>query len=276
MPDKVEEILKEIHVMFAKCDAYHNTPDKVIVSKTEMFDLLEKLNEAIYEVLDRYEATSRSRERARIEQDKQAAETVARAKLESDDVHAATLLYTDSMLDSIKEVLERTKANVKREMVEMMAGIELQEEILERNKESVKDGLKELHDSELYLETLQKNRKKAEDKKKYGEQAGLINRDDEEPESPVANAAANITIRIDKAGDKAGYSMPASKSSSKKKKGRKAEAAPLPAEHEEGMPYTADEFDLDGEYEQWKLEQEGGEGAAKPEKKSLFGLFGKK
>jgi len=66
MPDRIEEILKEIHVMFAKCEAYGNSPDLVIISKSELFELLEKLNEGIDEVLDQYEATTRSRERARI------------------------------------------------------------------------------------------------------------------------------------------------------------------------------------------------------------------
>ena len=277
MPDKVEEILKEIHVMFAKCEPYHNTPDKVIVTKHEMFDLLEKLNEAIYEVLEQYEATSRSRERARIELDKQAAEVVAKSKLEADDVHAATLLYTDSMLDELTTIIEKAKENIKAEMVELMAGIKIQQEVLASNKAGVKEALTELHDSELYLEELHKNRKKAEDKRKFGSQADLLNKDDEEePESPKANAAASIKIRIDNPGDKAGYSIPG-KNTHGKKKGKKGQpVAALPAEHEEGMPYSAEEFDLDAEYEQWKAEKEAGEEPAKPEKKGILSIFGKK
>ena len=39
MPEDVEEILKKIHIMFAKCEALEGTPDRVIVSKQEMFVL---------------------------------------------------------------------------------------------------------------------------------------------------------------------------------------------------------------------------------------------
>ena len=273
MPDKVEEILKEIHVMFAKCDTYNNTPDRVIVSKTEMFALLERLNEAIYEVLDQYEATARSRERARIELDKQAAETVARAKMDSDDVHAATLLYTDTMLEDVKQILEKTKANVKQEMIEMLANIELQEEVIDRNKESVQAGLTELHDSEMYLNALTALRKKAEDKRKYGDQAELLNQEENIfEESPKANAASNLVIRVDKPGENTGVTYSTKHNRNKKKKKGNAPAQAAAAEHEEGTPYSAEDFNLDAEYEQWKSEQEGEtDDSSKPEKKGLFG-----
>lgn len=273
MPDKVEEILKEIHVMFAKCETYHNSPDRVIVSKPEMFELLESLNEAIYEVLDQYEATARSRERARIELDKQAAETVAKAKLDSDDVHAATLLYTDTMLEDIKTVLARTKHNVKREMIEMMAAIEEQEELLDQNKDSVKSGLTELHDSEMYLNALQKLRKKAEDKKLFGDQADLIEKEEEDVfADPKAGAASNLVIRVDAPGSGAGITTSTKHSRKKKKKNVAPAAAP---EHEEGTPFSAEDFDLDAEYEQWKQEQEGDDSDEKPARKGFLGLFGK-
>lgn len=271
MPDKVEEILKEIHVMFAKCETYHNSPDRVIVSKPEMFELLENLNEAIYEVLDQYEATARSRERARIELDKQAAETVAKAKLDSDDVHAATLLYTDTMLEDIKTVLARTKHNVKREMIEMMAAIEEQEALLDQNKDSVKSGLTELHDSEMYLDALQKLRKKAEDKKLFGDQAELLEKEEEDVfADPKAGAASNLVIRVDAPGSGAGITT-STKHSRKKKKKATAPAAAAP-EHEEGTPFSAEDFDLDAEYEQWKQEQEG-DSEEKPARKGFLGLF---
>lgn len=278
MPDKVEEILKEIHVMFAKCDTYHNSPDSVIVSKTEMFDLLTRLSEAIYEVLDQYEATARSRERARLELDRQAAETVARAKLDSDDVHAATLLYTDTMLEDIRQVLEKTKASVKREMVEMLASIELQEEDLSQNMESVKSGLTELHDSEMYLEALTKLRKKAEEKRMFGDQADELHKDDKEEDifaDPKANAAQNLVIRVDKPGENSGVTY-STKFNRNKKKKKHTPAPETPTEHEEGTPYSAEDFNLDAEYEQWKSENEGSSDSESAGKKTLLDkLFGK-
>ena len=83
MPTRVEEIVKKIHILFAKSEAYQNSPDLVVMSKNEMFTLLEQLNEAIYEVLDRYEATTRAKEKARLETERQASEIIAEAKKRS-------------------------------------------------------------------------------------------------------------------------------------------------------------------------------------------------
>lgn len=293
MPDRIEEILKEIHVMFAKCEAYGNSPDLVIISKSELFELLEKLNEGIDEVLDQYEATTRSRERARIEQDKQAAETVARAKLEADDVHAAASLYTDTMLEDLKQLLEATKSRIKDDMLDMLANIELQEEVLDRNKESVKEGLAELHDSEMYLNALTQLRKKAEEKRKFGDQAELLAGQEENifEEQDKEKQAQKLQIRIDKPGENTGvtYSTRFNRNKKKKKKSGKGgsdaaregepEGLKADSDHIPGMEYSADDFDLDREYEEWKAAEEGDDLDHKPEKKGfgkmLESLFGK-
>lgn len=268
MPDRIEEILKEIHVMFAKCEPYQNSPDEVIISKHDMFELLEQLNEALYAVMDKYEATSRSREKARLEMDRQAAEIVSQAKNDAEDVHAATLMYTDTMLGEVNDIVEKTKSRLKHEMVEMIAALELQQETLTQNKESVQAELTELHNSELYLELLGKLRKRAEDKFKFGEDAP-----EEEifpDEKPVAQ---NLVIRVDRPGENSGVTITNRRTRNKKKK--PAAAAAPTAEHEEGTPFCAEDFDLDGEYEQWKAEQDG-ESEAEQTPKKKWSLFGKK
>ncbi|MBR5967802.1 MAG: hypothetical protein IK001_04290 [Lachnospiraceae bacterium] len=296
MPDRIEEILKEIHVMFAKCEAYGNSPDLVIISKSELFELLEKLNEGIDDVLDQYEATTRSRERARIEQDKQAAETVARAKLEADDVHAAASLYTDTMLEDLKQILEATKSRVKDDMLDLLANIELQEEVLDRNKESVKEGLAELHDSEMYLNALTQLRKKAEEKRKFGDQAELLAHQEENifEEQDKEKQAQKLEIRIDKPGENTGvtYSTRFNRNKKKKKKTGKGssdavhdgtdgepEGLKADSDHIPGTEYSADDFDLDREYEEWKAAEEGEDLDRESEKKGfgsmLKSLFGK-
>ncbi|MCR5429020.1 MAG: hypothetical protein K6F16_08515 [Lachnospiraceae bacterium] len=293
MPDRIEEILKEIHVMFAKCETYGNSPDLVIISKSELFELLEKLNEGIDKVLDQYEATTRSRERARIEQDKQAAETVARAKLEADDVHAAASLYTDTMLEDIKQILEATKNRVKDDMLDMLANIELQEEVLDRNKESVKEGLSELHDSEMYLNALTQLRKKAEEKRKFGDQAELLARQEENifEDQEKEKQAQKLNIRIDKPGENPGVTMSTRFNRNKKKKKKSGKAGAEAAregepeglradsDHIPGTEYSPDDFDLDREYEEWRAAEDGDDDDRKPEKKGfgklLESLFGK-
>lgn len=278
MPDRIEEILKQIHVMFAKCESFQNSTDLVVVSKVEMFRLLEQLNEALDEVLDRYEATTRSRERARLDMDRQAQEVVAKAKQDSDDVHAATLLYTDTMLEDVKQILEKTKENVKREMLELLAGIELQQETLDQNKDGVKADLTDLHDSELYLKTLTDIRVKAEAKRNSQNTEG---NPDEDAEEGASQSAPNIVIRVSRPGENSGVTFTKRGRKAKDKKKGSDSASPevdengVPLDHEEGTPFNPDDFDLDAEYEEWKEKQDGDpdDKGDKPKKKK-FKLFG--
>ena len=115
MPTRVEEIVKKIHILFAKSESYQNSPDLVILSKTEMFTLLEQLNEAIYEVLDQYEATTRAKEKARLETERQASEIIAEAKRGAEDVQAASLTFTDSSLDELSSLIDTTTQAIRQQ-----------------------------------------------------------------------------------------------------------------------------------------------------------------
>lgn len=269
MTDRIEEILKDIHVMFAKCEAYDDSTDRVIVSKMEMFELLEQLNVELDNVLDRYEATTRSREMARLDMDRERAEKVAAAKKDCDDVHAATLLYTDTMLDEVNDVVERTKLRIKHDMIEMLAELEEKQETLTQNRETVKNELTELHDNELYLKELERLRKKAEDKRKFGIEEDSREQEQEEASQP---AAAGYVIKVNKPGENSGVTVSTRRSRNKAKKHPVAENR-QPAEHEEGAPFSAEDFDLDGEYEQWKQEQRG---ETEQKASGKFKLFKKK
>lgn len=262
MPDRVEDILKEIHVLFAKCEQYGDSTDLIIVSREKMFELLERLNEELGAVLDRYEATTLSRERARLDMEREKAGSIAAAKQAADDIHAASLVYTDSMLESIDRVFETTKYQIKHDMLEAIAKIEDQSELLMKNREGVKAELAQMHDSEIYLTMLESIRKKAEEKRMLGEE--LTEEDIYEESKP---AAQKLDIRVNKPGENSGVTFSTRRS---RKKNNKPAAAEAPAEHEEGAPYSADEFDLDNEYFAWQEEQEGGEAEEKPKKKGWF------
>lgn len=281
MPDKVEEILKQIHILFAKSDTYHNDTDMVVVSKQEMFNLLEELNEAIYEVMDQYEVTTRARERARLEMDREAAEIAANAKQQSDDIHAASLCYTDTMLGDVREIIETARKNVKHELLEMLAQLESSEEQIDVNREGLKTELSEMYDANLYVDYIEKLRKNNEEKKsskgENEEEEDIFK--EPEPQKP------NLVIRIDKPGDNAGITISSRKNRKNKPQTREEEAEAVTGEEEVPVPkgtvFSADDFNLDAEYEQWKAnggdEGEGKNEEAPAKKKSGFAaLFGKK
>ena len=146
MPTRVEEICKKIHILFAKGEPYDNSPDLVILSRTEMFDLLQELNEAMYEVLDQYEATTRAKEKAKLETEREASEIIAKAKLGAEDVQAASLAYTDTMLDEIGSLLTNTTQLIRTQYLEFLAQMDEKQEMLKENRSQLKTQLSELHD----------------------------------------------------------------------------------------------------------------------------------
>ena len=62
--DKVERVLKEIHVTFSKSEMMDGHPDKVIIDRKKFLGLLDRLNQGIYDMMDQYEQTRQSRNNA--------------------------------------------------------------------------------------------------------------------------------------------------------------------------------------------------------------------
>ena len=96
--DKIERIIKQIHVLFSEGTVIPGEENKVIVDKTDIFPILEQLNLAIYELMDQYEATVRSRELAQRKSEKEGKELVERISQQTEDIYAASLIYTDDAL----------------------------------------------------------------------------------------------------------------------------------------------------------------------------------
>ena len=314
MPTKVEEICKQIHILFAKGEAYQNSPDLVILSKTEMFSLLEQLNEAMYEVLDQYEASTRAKEKARLETERAASEIIANAKLSAEDVNAASMAYTDTMLDEVRLLIESTKESIRGQYLEFLAAMDEKQEKLSENRSEIKDQLSTLHDNESYLELLNELRERRAKKNEEDSEEGLRKKDKEKTDSLDKNAtekkakedassnefppppkAPDPVIRINRPGENPGVTFTTRRSHNKKSKTappKSFNARPMseeaynsltPEEQEAleqstpayGQGFSADDFNLDAEYEQFKREKEA-EKQDSGSKKSAFKLFSKK
>lgn len=307
MPTRVEEILKQIHILFAKGETYQNSPDLVILSKTEMFALLQELNEAMYEVLDQYEATTRSKEMARLETEREASEIIAKARIGAEDVQAGSLAYTDTMLDELSLLLDNTTQYIRSQYLEFMAAMDEKQEGLKTDRLQIQEKLKRFHDSESYVKMLeeiredraaekeddQSNSDKNEVSKK--ENSGSQAPATDENEFPPPPKAPEPVIRVNRPGENSGVTFTTRRSHNKKSKTAPPKANRVQAMSEEeynrlspeqqealenstpayGQGYTADDFDLDAEYEQFKQENET---ANKKDtlKKSGFKLFNKK
>lgn len=307
MPTRVEEILKQIHILFAKGETYQNSPDLVILSKTEMFALLQELNEAMYEVLDQYEATTRSKEMARLETEREASEIIAKARIGAEDVQAGSLAYTDTMLDELSLLLDNTTQYIRNQYLEFMAAMDEKQEGLKTDRLQIQEKLKRFHDSESYVKMLEEIREdraaEKEDDQSNSDKNEVSKKENSGSQAPAADEnefppppkAPEPVIRVNRPGENTGVTFTTRRSHNKKSKtappkSNRAQAMSeddynrLTPEQQEalenstpayGQGYTADDFDLDAEYEQFKQENEA---ANKKDtlKKSGFKLFNKK
>ncbi len=307
MPTRVEEILKQIHILFAKGETYQNSPDLVILSKTDMFALLQELNEAMYEVLDQYEATTRSKEMARLETEREASEIIAKAKIGAEDVQAGSLAYTDTMLDELSLLLDNTTQYIRSQYLEFMAAMDEKQEGLKTDRLQIQEKLKRFHDSENYLKMLEEIREdraaEKEDDQSNSDKNEVSKKENSGSQAPAADEnefppppkAPEPVIRVNRPGENSGVTFTTRRSHNKKSKTAPPKANRVQAMSEEeynrlspeqqealenstpayGQGYTADDFDLDAEYEQFKKENEAANKKDTP-KKSGFKLFNKK
>ena len=307
MPTRVEEILKQIHILFAKGETYQNSPDLVILSKTDMFALLQELNEAMYEVLDQYEATTRSKEMARLETEREASEIIAQARIGAEDVQAGSLAYTDTMLDELSLLLDNTTQYIRSQYLEFMAAMDEKQEGLKTDRLQIQEKLKRFHDSENYLKMLEEIREdraaEKEDDQSNSDKNEVSKKENSGSQAPAADEnefppppkAPEPVIRVNRPGENSGVTFTTRRSHNKKSKTAPPKANRVQAMSEEeynrlspeqqealenstpayGQGYTADDFDLDAEYEQFKQENEAANKKDTP-KKSGFKLFNKK
>ena len=151
MPEKIEEILRAIHVLFSKGEMYHELPDKVVLSKREMFALLEQLNYAVVEVMDRYEATTRSKQKALQEVEAASQKIVDAANKEAEDIYAASILYTDGALNEFTNIVDNTRQRLRDEYAYFEECMNQQLEQVRSNQTELLERLQLLAQNKKYL-----------------------------------------------------------------------------------------------------------------------------
>ena len=167
MPEKIEEILRAIHVLFSKGEMYHESPDKVVLSKREMFALLEQLNYAVVEVMDRYEATNRSKEKARKEWEAESQKIVQAASREAEDIYAASILYTDGALNEFTNIVDSTRQRLRDEYAYFEECVNQQLEQVRSNQGELLERLQLLAQNKKYLDIINEFATEQEEEEKH-------------------------------------------------------------------------------------------------------------
>ena len=150
--EDLEQIMRRIHVLFAKCEPYGDEKENtIIVPKKEVFRLLEQLNYAVIALLDRYEGTEESRERGLSEYRRCGEKMMEQAQAGAEDVYAASLIYTDNMLEELEDVVAEAKESLWGEYARVADWLDGQTRLLTENQEEIKRQLRAMAQGEKYL-----------------------------------------------------------------------------------------------------------------------------
>ncbi|SDB52888.1 hypothetical protein SAMN02910298_02707 [Pseudobutyrivibrio sp. YE44] len=249
--DRTEKVLRDMHVLFSKAQPYEGSTRNVIVDKNAMMDLLKELNGCMYEMMEEYELTAKSRDKANREMQKQGDDIVFDATRKAEDIYAASIMYTDSALDSIQNVIKESEEAVSKIYDDAIKKIKEETKAVKSNQLELKSHLNDLIDTQKYLRLIdEENMRRLKEKE---------NGTDEEFDDAPKYAAPEIRIDKDyfaRAGLDIGDDLD----------------QPAGDLDEEGNAISSE--DLDAEYFKWQ-EEESGEEPKKSGKKGLGGLFGK-
>lgn len=160
--DKIEHVLKSIHLLFSQSLPYGEKGDKIIVDKQAVFELLEQLNLAVYAAMDQYEITTRKHEIAERRCEKRGEEIIDKASKHADDIYAASIMYTDDAINRICYIMDDAQQAVQNIFRKMNGEMENQRERVKRNQLELTGQLRDFADTDKYVKLIQEVNKQAE------------------------------------------------------------------------------------------------------------------
>lgn len=158
--DRLENVLRDIHVMISKSETYDT--NRIIVSKQDIFNLIDRLNASIYEIMDEYELTQQSRDRALRENKKEGDKIIWDASRQAEDIYAASVMYTEEALNHLHVMVEEADATVGKLYKEFQENMKLQQETIRENQLELKSQLQLLADTEKYLKLIEERNREIE------------------------------------------------------------------------------------------------------------------
>lgn len=169
--DNLEKILRQMHVLISKGESFENSKDKVIIKKQDMLDLLKELNICVYHMMEEYEMTQQSHDKAERDIKKKSEQIVKNAEKQAEDVYAASVMYTNEALDHIQKIMEDATDSMKETFRLMRSEMEKRKATVKENQLELEGHLHDLADTNKYLQLIQdRNREieKERSKKKVG------------------------------------------------------------------------------------------------------------
>ena len=158
--DKLERVLKDIHVMFSKCETYDHQPDKVIIDRKKMLVLLDQLNRSVFDMMEAYEQTRDSRNRAELEFRQKGKEMMDDPSQKADDIYAASVLYTADMLGKVQDLIDQANASMTDVFRGFKKELRDQKDLIKSHETELEGQLNDLADTRLYRNMLEDVRRR--------------------------------------------------------------------------------------------------------------------
>ena len=188
--DKLEKVLRDIHILISRSEVYDK--DRIVVNKQDMSGLIDRLNASIYEIMEEYELTKQSRDKAEREHKKQGDKIIWDASRKAEDIYAASVMYTDEALNHIQAIMDESTEQIRAVQDAMLKDLEEKKQIVRTNQLELKSQLQDLVDTEKYLSLIEERNKEIErEKEKHGRRFG-------EPKEKSQFADVKTEIRINK------------------------------------------------------------------------------
>lgn len=191
MPEEIEQIMREIHILFAKAEKLPENQNKIIVDKQIMFQLLERLSHEVYETMDRFEETKVSRQRAKKKREEEEKEALERVSKSAEEIYAASILYSDDTLDELKKTVEDAEEKLKHTYKQIERQMKGYLSYIEENKRELHEQLDQMAQRRLYLQILEeKENLKSKEELPKEENMGIFPSEDraDSAEEPIEQA----------------------------------------------------------------------------------------
>ncbi len=280
MQEKLEQVMRQIYLMLSNCEESAYSSEDLIVPKKRIFQLLEELNYTVYDLMEQYEGTVTARERGLAEHERRMAQIKEEAKGRAEDTYAASLLYAREMFMEMRKTTEQLCKNLRKEYNDTLRNYEESLRYLQENEESMVAQMNLMMDSKKYLRLIEQQNKEKEAKQNLTEEE--IKRqaeiEAEKAEIAAAEAASELSQKLSapivvQVNEQPRVPEGFGKKQNKKKKYTPSQSLEETTVEGEGVvePVLPSSEELDGEYFDWKDEQEGNEKQTKRGGKKFFG-----
>ncbi|MCR5665674.1 MAG: hypothetical protein K6G01_02490 [Eubacterium sp.] len=163
--DKLERVLREIHVMFANSKHLKGDENQILVDKAKTFQLLNQLNVYVYEMMDEHDVTQASKDKIRREAERKGERMILDAEKRAEDVYAASVLYTNESLHHVQESIDRANEEVERILKQTQELLMSQKETIRENQSELTEQLQDMADAKTYFRLIEERNAQLEKRK---------------------------------------------------------------------------------------------------------------